>query len=81
MARNYKKEYENYQGSSEQIARRSSRNKARRAMMKTGKARKGDGKDVAHHNNNPLSNSPSNLSVQSKAKNRSFPRNKKAGRK
>ena len=33
--RNYKKEYANYQGTPEQIARRSSRNKARRAMGDT----------------------------------------------
>ena len=32
MSRNYKKEYANYQGKPEQIARRSSRNKARRLM-------------------------------------------------
>lgn len=50
-------------------------------MIKAGKVSKGDNKDVAHKNNNPLQNSSKNLSVQSKAKNRSFPRNSKAGRK
>ena len=34
MSRNYKKEYANYQGSAEQIKRRSNRNKARRIMAK-----------------------------------------------
>jgi hypothetical protein len=50
-------------------------------MIEAGKARKGDGKDVAHKNNNPKDNRGSNLSVQSKSKNRSFARNTKAGRK
>lgn len=64
-----------------QKKRRAQRNAARREMIKAGKARKGDGKDVAHLNNNTANNSMSNLQMQSKAKNRSFPRNKKAGRK
>jgi hypothetical protein len=50
-------------------------------MEKAGKVRKGDGKDVAHKNNNTSNNSKSNLSVQSKSTNRSFARNKNAGRK
>ncbi len=80
MARNYKKEYENYQGKPEQIRKRSMRNKARRKMMKEGKVRKGDGKDVDHKK--PLSkggsNSTSNLRVQSDNENRSFPRDRNA---
>ena len=76
--RNYKKEYANYQGKSSQIKRRSSRNKARRIMMKKGKVRKGDGKDVDHKNSNPLRNAISNLRVQVKSKNRSFKRTKTA---
>ena len=43
-------------------------------MIKAGKARKGDGKDVMHKNGNPHNNSLSNLSVGSKAENRSYPR-------
>jgi len=78
--RNYKKEYANYQGKPSQIKRRSSRNKARRAMMKAGKVHKGDGKDVAHRNGNPMVNKRSNLGVQSKRKNRSFKRTKRAGK-
>lgn len=70
-----------YNAKPEQKKRRAQRNAARRKMMKAGKVRKGDGKDVAHKDNNPRNNSRSNLSVQSKAKNRSFARNKKAGRK
>lgn len=70
-----------YNSKPAQLKRRAQRNAARAQMVKAGKVRKGDGKDVAHKNNNPANNSPSNLAVQSKAKNRSFPRNKKAGRK
>jgi hypothetical protein len=46
--RPYKKEYEQYQGTPEQIKKRTERNKARAQMMKAGKVQKGDGKDVAH---------------------------------
>jgi hypothetical protein len=52
------------------------RNRARYAMIKAGKASKGDGKDVAHKDDNPHNNNPKNLAVQSKAKNRSYPRTK-----
>lgn len=79
MARNYRKEYDNYQGSEEQKKRRAKRNAARRDMEKAGKVRKGDGKDVAHKDNNPNNNSRKNLAVQSKSNNRSFKRNSKGG--
>ena len=64
-----------------QKKRRAQRNAARAKMMKAGKVSKGDGKDVAHLNNNTANNGSSNLAVQSKAKNRSFPRTKTARRK
>ena len=70
-----------YNSKPEQKKRRAQRNAARRKMMEAGKVRKGDGKDVAHKDNNTANNSRSNLAVQSKAKNRSFPRNSKAQRK
>lgn len=70
-----------YNAKPEQKKRRAQRNAARAKMVKAGKARKGDGKDVAHRDNNTANNSSSNLSMQSKARNRSFGRNKKAGRK
>lgn len=70
-----------YNAKPEQKKRRAQRNAARAKMVKAGKVHKGDGKDVAHKNNNTANNSRSNLAVQSKAKNRSFSRNKKAGRK
>ena len=70
-----------YNAKPEQKKRRAQGNKARRLMIALGKVKPGDGKNVAHKNNNPKDNKTSNLSVQSPAKNRSFPRNKKAGRK
>lgn len=79
--RNYRKEYDNYQGKPEQIERRSSRNKARHKMVAAGKASKGDGKDVDHKDTNPKNNSSKNLRVKSKSSNRSFPRTSKARKK
>jgi len=70
-----------YNSKPEQKKRRAKRNAARREMIKAGRARKGDGKDVAHRDNNPSNNKRSNLSMQSPSKNRSFARNKNAGRK
>ena len=77
MSRNYKKEYANYQGSAEQIKRRSNRNKARRIMAKKGKVKKGDGKDVHHVGGNAL-NKHSALRVVSARSNRSYPRTRNA---
>jgi hypothetical protein len=61
-----------------QKKKRASRNKARRMMIKAGKAHKGDGKDVAHLNGNALVDKMSNFGVQSKRKNRSYARTKNA---
>jgi len=69
-ARSYKKEYENYHSRPEQIARRSSRNKARRIMGD--KAVKG--MDVGHKDNNPLNNDPKNLRNEDPSTNRREPR-------
>ena len=79
--RNYKQEYKTSQSSTAEKKKRASRNAARRKLEKEGKVSKGDGKDVAHKNDNPKDNKRSNLSVQSKKKNRSFKRNKKGGHK
>jgi ribosome maturation factor RimP len=78
--RNYKQEAK-YHASPEQKKKRASRNAARAKLMKAGKVKKGDGKDVDHRNGNPKDNKKSNLAVKSKSANRSFPRNKKAGKK
>ena len=72
--RNYKKEYDNYHSKPEQVERRSSRNKARRAMGD--KAVKG--KDVGHKDNNPLNNEPDNLRNEDPSKNRREPRLREA---
>lgn len=74
MARNYKKEYKNYHKKPKQKKRRANRNTARSKMVKAGKAKKGDGKDVHHKNRNTKDNRSKNLSVVSKRKNRSFKR-------
>ena len=68
--RNYRKEYDNYQGTPEQIARRSSRNKARRVM---GDKTKID-MDVGHKDNDPMNNDPNNLRNEDPSKNRREPR-------
>ena len=79
--RNYRKEYDNYQGKPAQKKKRASRNSARAKMVKAGKAAKGDGKDVIHKDGNPKNNKKKNLGVQSKSKNRSYARTKTAGKK
>ena len=71
MARDYKKEYENYQSKHGQMKDRAMRNAARAIMKKLGKAFVGDNKDVAHKDDNPRNNSTKNLTMQSKKKNRS----------
>tara|TARA_R100000742_G_C4264732_1_gene82669 strand:+ start:379 stop:624 length:246 start_codon:yes stop_codon:yes gene_type:complete len=81
MPRNYKKEYANYQGTAKQKKRRAMRNKVRRMMEREGKVKKGDGKDVHHKDGNPMNHKKKNLKVIRKAKNRSFARNRKAGKK
>jgi 5-methylcytosine-specific restriction endonuclease McrA len=76
--RDYKKQYEKYDGKESVKKDRAKRNGARRMLEKEGKVSKGDGKDVDHKK--PLSkgggNGKSNLRVTSKSSNRSFPRKK-----
>ena len=81
MTRNYEKEYANYHSSPKQKARRAARNKARRQMVKAGRASIGDGKDVAHLDNNPLNNNSDNLKMSNQSANRSFARTANAKRK
>ena len=80
MARDFKREYQAYQGKPEQIANRAKRNAARAAMVKEGVVRKGDGKDVDHAT--PIAkgggNSRSNLRAVPKSQNRSFARTSSA---
>ena len=71
--RNYAGEYANYHSKPEQIARRSSRNKARRIMGDKTKM----GMDVGHRDNNPMNNDPKNLRNEDPSKNRREPRLRK----
>lgn len=70
--RNYREEYDTYQGTEEQKKNRAQRNKARREMVRKGRAAKGDGKDVDHIQ--PLSkggtSASSNLRIRSRHANR-----------
>lgn len=68
--RNYRKEYDNYHARPEQRKNRSKRVLARRLMMKLGRVRKGDGKDVDHKDGNPKNNGKGNLRVRDKSENR-----------
>ena len=74
--RNYRKEYDNYQGTDKQKKNRAGRNAARRIAKKNGK--NVTGKDVAHRNGNPRDNRASNLTTKTASSNRSFPRTKRA---
>lgn len=46
--RDYKKEYREYHGTSEQKKRRADRNRARRKAVRDGRVRKGDNREVDH---------------------------------
>ena len=76
MSRNYRQEYDEYQGKPDQIKKRAMRNAARATEVKAGKVKKGDGKDVDHKQ--PLSKGgktvKSNLRVKTATDNRSYPR-------
>lgn len=76
--RNYRREYENYDGTEKVKKRRAKRNAARNQLLKEGKVHKGDGMDVDHKT--PLSKGGgtgrSNLRVVSAHANRSYKRNK-----
>ncbi len=63
MARDYRKEYDDYQGSERQKKRRAARNKARRQLERSGRVSKGDGKEIDHKDFNPENNSSKNIRV------------------
>ena len=78
MARNYKAEYEKYHADPMQKKNRAARNAARAKLMKAGKVKKGDGKDVAHVKAfDKGGNNDTGLKVESKSRNRSFKRDSK----
>lgn len=63
-----------YNSKPEQIKRRSERNKARAKLIKQGRVRKGDGKDVDHRNGNTSDESVGNLRVLDDNTNRRYNR-------
>ena len=69
--RNYANEYASYHSKPAQKKNRASRNSARRSLMKSGRVKKGDKKDVDHKNGNPRDNRSKNLSVMYRSRNRS----------
>ena len=73
--RNYRKEYDNYHAKPTQKKRRAARNKANSLVGKK------NGMDVHHKDGNPKNNKKKNLTLRTKKSNRSFPRNKNAGKK
>jgi hypothetical protein len=78
MARDYRAEYDKYQGTPEQKKNRAKRNAARAKLAKVGKVKKGDGMDVAHVRAFDKGGSNGDgLRVEPKAKNRSFKRDSK----
>ncbi len=77
----YRQHYKDFQGTPEQIAKRSQRNKARRAMEKLHGKEALKGKDVGHKT--PIAkggtNARSNLAIQSVRENRGWERKKGRG--
>lgn len=76
--RDYKKQYEKYDGREDVKKDRAKRNGARRKLEKEGKVHKGDGKDVDHKRalSKGGSDDRSNLRVRSRSSNRGFARNR-----
>lgn len=78
MARDYKAEYEKYQGTLMQKRNRAKRNAARAKLTKEGKVKKGDGMDVAHVRAfDKGGGNGDGLRVEPKSNNRSFQRDGK----
>jgi len=76
--RDYRSEYDRYQGTEEQKKKRAQRNAARRKAEREGKVKKGDGKDVAHKRAiSKGGKNKGNTKIESAGSNRSFKRNSK----
>jgi hypothetical protein len=65
-----------YGAKPEQRKRRNERTKARNQLIRNGRVKIGDGKDVDHKNGNPMDNSPNNLRVVDASFNRGRDNNK-----
>ena len=77
--RNYRREYDAYQGTEEQKTNRAKRNNARAKLAREGRVHKGDGNDVDHIRGVGGGNESSNLRVQTKSENRAFARDTTGG--
>lgn len=63
-ARDYDKEYADYQGTTAQKRRRADRNRARREALREGRVHKGDSKELDHvgsHRTGSLANVPTRV--------------------
>lgn len=69
-AKGIKRQYELWDGTEEGKAKRAARNSARRSAIRSGRAKKGDGKDVDHRKGISAGNGSSNLRVISASANR-----------
>jgi hypothetical protein len=78
MARDYRREYDKYHADPKQKKNRAARNAARAKMMRKGKVKKGDGKDVAHVKAfDKGGTNGDGVRVEPKGRNRSFKRDSK----
>ena len=69
-AKGIKRQYELWDGTEEGKAKRAARNSARRSAIRSGRAKKGDGRDVDHRKGISAGNGSSNLRVISASTNR-----------
>lgn len=69
-AKGLKRQYELWDGTEEGKAKRAARNAARRSAIKSGRANKGDGKDVDHKKGVSAGNGSGNLRMMSASLNR-----------
>lgn len=75
--RDYRKEYDDYQGTPEQKKRRAERNRARRIAERKGRVHKGDGKELDHvgfHRTGSLRNVPTKVTSRTANRKRQPPR-------
>lgn len=69
-AKGLKRQYELWDGTEEGKAKRAARNSARRSAIRSGRVKKGDGRDVDHRKGISAGNGSSNLRVISASTNR-----------